>query len=149
MEGAFTLVCHEGRIDELLARLALHRLDLVISDTPVNPAVRVKAFNHILGECGVSFLAAPGLARRFRRGFPNSLNQAPMLLPTAENSLRPALEQWFASRQLKPRIVGEFDDSAMLKMFGQNGSGIFTCPTALEADVRKQYGVALVGRTDE
>jgi len=140
------ITCIDGSPDRLLAELALHELDLVISDYPAHPRPGLKAFNHLLGECGVTFCASPQLARRFRRGFPGSLTGAPLLLPYGNTSLRRSLEQWFDDQGIRPRIHGEFSDSGLLKVFGASGDGIFVIPTAVEADVKRMYGVKVVGR---
>lgn len=140
------LTCVEGAPDQLLAQLALHELDLVIGDVPANPRLGLKAFNHLLGDSGISFFASPSLAARHRRDFPRSLDGAPMLLPYGNSTLRRALEQWFEAHGIVPRVRGEFADSGLLKAFGAFGDGIFAAPTAVEADVRKMYGVAVVGR---
>jgi len=142
------LVCREGPLPTLLAALALHELDVVLSDRPGPESVRVKAFAHLLAECGVVFLAAPGLAH-LRRGFPGSLDGAPVLLPTPGAALRQALDPWFEARGVKPQVVGEFDDGALLKAFGARGMGLFVAPTLIEKEVCAQYGVAAVGRTEE
>ena len=143
------LVCNEGKLDDLLAELALHRLDLVLADAPISPTVNVRAFNHPLGECSVSVFAAPDLARKYRRRFPDSLDGAPMLLPGDKTSARRALDQWFDTAGVQPQIVAEFEDSALLKVFGQAGLGLFPAPSAIEDEIRRQYGVKLVGRLDE
>ena len=106
----------------------------------------VRAFNHLLGECGTTFLASARLALTTRRRFPRSLDGAPFLLPGAPSAVRRALEQWFASEDVRPKIVAEFDDSALAKDFGQEGIGIFAVPTVIEAEVRRQYRVRVVGR---
>jgi len=136
----------DGEPERLLAQLALHELDLVVSDFPASPRLGLKAFTHVLGECGVTFLAAAGLARSIRKGFPRSLTGAPMLLPVATSALRRSLDQWFDEQELRPRIVGEFSDSALLKAFGAAGDGVFAAPTAVEDDVLRMYGVRIVGR---
>jgi LysR family transcriptional activator of nhaA len=143
------LVCREDQPDRLLAELAIHQLDVVLSDAPAPPSVRVKAYNHLLGECGVVFFAAPDLAARFRRGFPRSLDGAPFLLPGENSAMRRALDHWFAANEIRPRIASEFDDSALLKVFGQAGAGVFIAPAAIEEEVRRQFGVRVVGRTDD
>jgi LysR family transcriptional activator of nhaA len=143
------LVCREARAEELLAGLADHRFDVVLSDTPVGAGSRVKAYSHLLGECGVSWLATPKLANAHRRGFPGSLDGAPLLLPTDNTALRRALEPWFERLHIKPHIVGEFEDSALLKAFGQDGAGIFPAPTAIEKEVARQYDVHVVGRSED
>jgi len=142
------LICHEGRPEALLTELAVHRLDVVLADAPVPPAVRVKAFNHLLGECGVTLMAAPREAARLRRRFPRSLDGAPVLLPSAHTTLRRSLDAWFERRSVRPRVLAEFDDSALLKAFGQATGACFPVPAAVEREVRRQYGVAVVGRLD-
>ncbi|MEW6267792.1 MAG: transcriptional activator NhaR [Thermodesulfobacteriota bacterium] len=142
------IVCREGKPEPLLAELALHKLDLLLVDTPVGATTSVKAFHHLLGECGITFFAAPALAARFRRRFPASLRGAPMLLPAEGTVLRRSLEQWFESTGHRPQIVSEFEDGALLKAFGQAGAGVFPAPSVIEAEVRRQYGVGVVGRVD-
>jgi len=144
--GPPRLVCVEDRTERLLAELASNHLDLVLSDAPVPPGSHVRAFNHALGECGVSVCATRVLAARHRKGFPRSLDAAPMLLPTEGTTLRRSLEQFFDEHGLRPRIAGEFDDSALLRAFGQDGLGLFPLPTAIESEVRRQFEVKLVGR---
>jgi LysR family transcriptional activator of nhaA len=144
---AVQITCREGHPDQLLAELAVHALDVVISDTPAAPHVRVKVFSHLLGESGITFFAGSPLARRLRRRFPRSLNGTPTLLPTFNTALRRALEQWFEAEDLHPTLAGEFEDSALLKAFGQAGQAVFPAPTAIEGDVCRQYRVGIVGRT--
>ncbi len=141
--------CREDKPDRLLAELALHNLDIVLSDAPIPPSIRVRAFSHLLGECGVSFMGTPNLAKNHRAGFPLSLTGAPMLLPTENTVLRRALDQWFDSKGIVPNIRAEFEDSALLKVFGQEGMGVFVVPSAVEEEVRTQFGVHRVGQTDE
>ncbi len=143
------IVCNEGKLDDLLAELALHRLDLIISDAPAPPNVDVRAYSHKLGECGLSFLAVPQMARRFRSKFPQSLHAAPMCLPTEHTTVRRALNVWLDEHDIHPQIVAEFEDSALLKVFGQSGLGIIPVPTAIEKEVKKQYNLQIVGRLDE
>lgn len=142
------LVCREDRADRLLAALSTHELDLVISDSPVPPTVHVKAYNHVLGECGVTIFGTSALAKRLRKGFPKSLQGAPMLVPGEGTLLRRQLEDWFRTTGHRPMIVGEFDDSALLKVFGENGAGVFAGPTVIEDEIRKQYNVVSIGRVD-
>jgi len=149
MEQPVELTCVEDRPDRLLAELATHSLDLVLLDAPRGAEVAVRAFNHLLGECGVSFFAAAPLARRYSRGFPKSLDGAPMFLPTPDAALRTALEHWFEDLGIRPRAVATFDDSALLKVFGASGGGVFPAPSAIESEVKRQYGVRLVGRTED
>ena len=140
--------CLEDRPDRLLAELATHRLDLVLTDAPAAPWVRVRAYSHLLGECGVSIFGTARLAMSRRRGFPHSLDRAPFLLPTADSTLRRSLDQWFEAQGVRPEIVGQFEDSALLKVLGQSGVGLFAVPSAIDAEVRGQYGVRLVGRIE-
>ncbi|NLX98397.1 MAG: transcriptional activator NhaR [Rhodopirellula sp.] len=140
--------CRDGKAEELLADLAVHRLDLVLSDTPVTPTIRVRAFNHLLGECGISIFGTAALARRYRRNFPQSLNGAPMLLPTENTSLRQVMDQWFQSQGIRPAAAAEFEDSALLKVFGEAGLGLFPAPTVIEREVQQQYRVRTAGRIE-
>ena len=142
------IICREDKPDRLLAELAIHELDLVLSDAPIGPTTKVRAFNHLLGECGVTFFGTPALARTCRRGFPRSLGGAPVLLPTDNTALRRSLDDWFESEDVRPRVVSEFEDSALLMAFGQAGMGLFPAPSAIERQVRSQYGVVVVGRLD-
>jgi len=142
------LVCYEDKEERLLAELAVHKLDVVLSDSPVRRGLHIKAYNHLLGECGVTFLAVEKLAKQFRKGFPESLDRAPMLVPLEMTALRQWLERWFESLDIRPVIVGEFEDSALLKAFGQHGDGIFVAPSVVEKEVQCQYNVEVVGRTD-
>lgn len=148
-EGAepVQITCSEGDPDQLVALLATHALDVVISDTPAAPHLRVKVFNHLLGESGTTFFAGKRLAQRLRRQFPRSLDGAPMLLPTINTSLRRSLEQWFAATGLRPVVSGEFEDPALLNTFGEGGRAVFPAPTAIEAEVLRSHRVAVVGRT--
>ena len=148
MSESVHLICEEGSPEHLLADLAEHRLDVVLSDTPVSSLVRVKAFNHLLGTCGVTLFAVSKIAVRYRKEFPASLDDAPFLLPTKGSSLRNALDQWFDEHKIRPRLVGEFKDSALMKTFGQAGAGIFAAPSAIEKEVREHYKVGVVGRVD-
>lgn len=142
------LVCHEGKEKQLLAELAIHSLDIVLTDTPVKSGLSVKAYSHLLGECGVTFCAVEALAGPLRQGFPQSLNNTRMLLPTRMSALRGNLDQWFSSLGIRPEIVGEFDDHALLKVFGQAGDGVFTVPSIIEQEVCRQHNVAIIGRSD-
>jgi LysR family transcriptional activator of nhaA len=140
------VMCHEGKTDSLLAQLILHELDLVLTDSSAGSGIKVKAFNHLLGECGLSIFAAAKLASHYRRHFPRSLDGAPFLLPTDNTAMRRSLNQWFDHENIQPLIVGEFEDSALLKVFGQLGKGLFAAPSAIDSEVEEQYGVQLVGR---
>lgn len=147
--GGVKVYCLEDRSDRLIVELNQHHLDLVITDSPVTAAHQVKAFNHLLGECTVMLCAAPKLARKFAKGFPRSLDRAPFLLPTSHSALRRSLDQWFVQNRIEPRVIGEFDDTALIKIFGQNGDGIFAVPSVIVADVCKQFGVAKVAEIKE
>lgn len=141
------LICHEGKDENLLADLAMHNLDVVLTDKPLQSGLSIKAYSHLLGECGVSFLGTRHLADQFSGNFPYSLNNAPMLFPMAMSTLRGLLDQWLDKMKINPLIVGEFDDSALLKVFGQAGDGIFVAPTVIENEVIQQYHVKVIGRT--
>lgn len=142
------LVCYEDKQEKLLAELAMHKIDIVLSSSPARRGLNIKVYNHLLGECGVTFLSVKKLATRFRVGFPESLDGAPMLVPIEMTTMRQSLESWFESFNIRPLIVGEFEDSALLKEFGQHGDGIFAVPSAIETEVQRQYHVNVVGRTD-
>ncbi len=142
------LVCHEGKEKQLLAELAIHSLDIVLTDTPVKSGLSVKAYSHLLGECGVTFCAVEALAGPLRQGFPHSLNNVRMLLPTPMSALRGSLDQWFDSLGIRPVIAGEFDDHALLKVFGQAGDGVFSVPSIIEQEVCRQHNVTIIGRSD-
>ena len=135
----------EDAPERLLADLAVFGLDVVLADAPVGPAVRVRAYNHLLGECAVSVFGADPLARAYRRGFPRSLDGAPFLLPRAHSALRLALDDWFEREGLRPHIVGEFDDSALMKALGQAGLGLFPAPSPIAGEVCRQYDVRSLG----
>ncbi len=142
------IVCHEDRPERLLAELATSGLDLILTDAPAGSLIRVRAFSHLLGGSGTSFFGTSSLAARYRKNFPASLNGAPFLLPLENAALRRSLEQWFEAKSIRPLVVGEFQDSALLKTFGQGGIGIFASPTVTEKEVRRQYGVSVVGRSE-
>ena len=139
------LVCREGPLESLLADLAVHRLDMVLADRAVPGNVSVRGYSHFLGESSLSVFAAPDLAATLTGEFPSNINNAPFLLPGADVATRPRLMQWFDEQRIQPRIVGEFDDSALLKAFGQAGVGAFAAPTAIAEYVRTQYGVLILG----
>ncbi len=143
------IVCRESSLDSLLGELALHQLDLVIADNPIPSGLNVRGFSHSLGESGVSFLAAPVLAASLAGEFPACLDGAPLLLPSAINSLQGRLLQWLEGLHVYPRVIGEFDDSALMKSFGQAGAGVFIAPTAIVEEVAQQYAVQVVGSTGQ
>ncbi len=141
--------CREDKLNKLLADIAIHKLDMILTDSPIPPGMSVRAFNHLLGECGVSFFAAKSQAATYRDNFPHSLDRAPMLLPSDDTTLYSSLMQWFEKIQVVPIAAGTFDDSALMKAFGQAGVGIFSAPTVIEQEVRRQYNVEIIGRTGE
>ena len=143
------LVCHEGKFPDLLAQLALNRLDLVIADEPMSKRLNVKAFNHPLGRTAMSFFCAPSLKAQLKGAFPQCLNDFPLLIPGAQASVRQQLEGWLTRHQIHPRIIGEFDDGALMSAFGREGRGVFMAPTVMERDTVTQFGVDLIGRTEE
>lgn len=144
------LVCHEDKPDGLLFKLATHALDMVLTDAPLSSSMyKTRTFSHQLGSCGVTFFASPKLARRLRPGFPASLDGTRFLLPLPGLALRRALEEWFDRHRIRPLVAGEFQDDALLKVFGQAGQGVFVGPTVIEKEIRKQYSATVVGRTEE
>ena len=143
------LICSEGKFPELLSQLALHRLDLVIADEPMSKRMSIKAFNHPLGSTAMSFFCAPALKARLRGAFPACLNDMPMLIQGASASVRQQLEGWLTRHQIHPRVIGEFDDGALMTAFGREGRGVFMAPTVLEAETVAQFGVKVIGRSDE
>ncbi|MNZ45289.1 Transcriptional activator protein NhaR [compost metagenome] len=142
------ITCREDKLERLLADLAIQRLDLVISDSPMPSHLDIKGYSQKLGECGISFFATRELAERYGSDFPRCLHGAPLLIPGQETVVRSRLQRWFAEQRIQPRIVGEFDDSALMQAFGQSGSGIFIGPSVIADEVRRQYGVELIGQTD-
>jgi LysR family transcriptional activator of nhaA len=148
MEGdsPFRVICHTGSLDTLVAELAARKLDLVISPSALPANAGLRAFSHLLGECEVTFFAAPALARRLRKGFPQSLDQAPFLLPTTRSPNRRVIDTWFLEQGITPRIAGEFDDSSLVKAFVQGGAGVFAAPSAIDAEITRQYNVQAIGR---
>lgn len=143
------LECREGRFAELLGLLAVHKLDLVLSDRQMNASMNVRGFNHMLEECGVSFLAVKSLAIPLRRKFPHSLHQAPLLLPGEDSAVRARLMRWFDTLEIRPRIVGDFDDTAVMKAFGSAGSGVFVMPTSVAEETAEHYKLNIVGDTSD
>jgi LysR family transcriptional activator of nhaA len=142
------LICTEDRTEKLLADLSLHAIDLVLSDSPVPPASPVRAYNHLLGESGVTLFATAKLAGPLRRGFPGSLDGVPFLMPSETTAVRRSLDQWLDTHRIRPKVRGEFEDSALMKAFGQAGEGVFPGPSVIEAEIRAQYGVVVVGRAN-
>ncbi len=143
-----SLECREDHPQRLFADLAVHELDLVLSDIPLAPGIDVKAYNHVVGQSTTTLFAAPALAKQLRRGFPKSLDQQPLLMPSRHTAIRRALEIWFDEQGLRPTVVAQFEDSALLKVFGQAGRGVFPAPTVVKDQVCKQYGVRALGELD-
>jgi LysR family transcriptional activator of nhaA len=142
------MICREASLDALLAELAVHRLDLVLADRPIPPTVSTRGFSHKLGECAVSFFATEKLEKKLKGDFPRCLDGAPLLLPSSGIQLRSVIDQWLDKHRLHPRLIAEFDDSALMKAFGQEGAGVFIAPAAIEAEVEWQYQVTAIGRVD-
>ncbi len=142
------MVCREDSFERLLAELAIHQLDMVLADRPLPPGLDVKGYSHRLGECGLAFFATPGIAAGLIGEFPRLLDGAPLLIPGEDSAIRAPLLRWLGGQDIYPRIVGEFDDGALMKSFGQGGAGIFPAPSAIAAEVAAQYGVVSLGRTE-
>jgi len=142
------ITCREDQLERLLADLAIQRLDLVISDSPMPSHLDIKGYSQKLGECGVSFFATAALAQVYGKDFPHGMQGAPLLIPGQQTVVRSRLMRWFAEQNVQPRIVGEFDDSALMKAFGKSGSGIFIAPSVIADEVMAQYDVELIGQTD-
>ncbi len=145
LERPVRLLCHEGSLEPLLARLALHELDVVLSDAPVTPGFPVRAYNHLLGETAVVWMGERRLASDHRRGFPRSLDGAPVLLPTDDTAIRRDLDQWCDRHGVRPQVIAEFEDYGLLREFGQRGAGVFPVPAALEREFARRYGLRRVG----
>lgn len=139
------LVCYEDKFESLLGDLSVHKLDVVLTDRPVPSGTTLRVFSHLLGESDITLFGVPALAKKYRAKFPQSLNGAPLLLPTRNNAIRGRLDHWFETHDLRPEVVGEFDDNALLNTFGRNGLGLFPAPSALAADVEEQFGAVPVG----
>jgi LysR family transcriptional activator of nhaA len=146
LPGPLRIVCREGSAEQLLAELSVQTLDVVLADAPTGPDVKVRAYNHLLGESELTFFGVPRLARAYRPGFPRSLNNAPVLLPTPVTGVRRTLDQWFDSHDIRPRVVGEFDDSELRWEFGGSGIAVFTAPLVLEPYLARLYNVQQIGR---
>lgn len=149
MDEQVKLVCYEGKLNDLLSELAMHRLDVVFANSPLTPDLNVRAFNHLLGQCDVTVFGTQELAAKYKPGFPSSLNGAPMLLPTQNTAMRRALEQWFDDNDVRPEVMHEFEDSALLKVFGQAGAGLIVVPTPVADEVGRQYTLKPLGKLPE
>lgn len=154
IEPAFDLpsplrvVCREDPPDRMFGLLAVQQIDLILTDAPLGPGVSVKAFNHPLGDCGVGFYARPRMAAKLKKGFPKSLEGAPMLVPTESASLRSELNSWFETQNIRPVIVGEFDDFSLLRTFCAAGRGVFAAPRILDQELKRQDGLSRIGASE-
>ena len=149
LPDAVHLICHEGPFDDLLGQLAVQRVDLVLADGPLARQHSVRAYNHLLGKTAMSFFATPTLERTLSGAFPRCLDGAPMLLQGGGSAMRRRLDYWLATRAIRPRVVAEFDDAALMKAFGSAGRGVFMAPTVQEGETASQCGVQVVGRSEE
>ncbi len=143
------LSCWETKFSDMLVELAQYRLDVVLADEPASSGVTTNVFNHFLGECGVTFCAEPRLAAKLRRGFPQSLNGAPALLPMSNSGLRRSLEKWFQAAGVRPRRVGEIEDPALMNILALRGLGFISVPTIVTKETVTRYGFRTIGRTDD
>jgi LysR family transcriptional activator of nhaA len=141
-------VCYEGKPTALMGQLAVHELDLVLSDFPLGPQFTLNAFSHLLGESGLSIFGPPELLKKYRKGFPRSLDGSPFLLPTPNTSLRRSMDHWFASVGIRPKVRAEFEDSELLKEFGQHSGGLFATSTMIEKHTLTNYRVKVIGRIE-
>ena len=148
IKGGVQMECYEDTPEKLMPRLSAHELDLVLTDAPAYAAMRVRVFNHMLGSSGVGLFASPRLAAFYRKRYPQSLTGAPFLLPMRNSTFRQILDQWFESHSIRPRILGEFQDTALLTTFGQTGTGIFAGPLAIEGEIRRRYRVKKLGELE-
>jgi LysR family transcriptional activator of nhaA len=141
----FRVMVHEGRAADLVSRLALHQLDVVIADQPAPAGLHLKAYNHLIGECGLAFFAVKPLARMLKKGFPKSLDGIPAILPSSECGIRLALDKWFEDNDIQPQIVAECDDRSLIKLFGQSGAGFFPAPKSLAEHVEQAFDSIWIG----
>ncbi len=149
MNESTNLICHEAPLVDLLADMSIHKLDAVLSDCPINPSLNIRAYNHSLGGSGITFFSVSKHAKKLEKNFPQNLHNFPFLMPSTSSSLRMNLENWFDQQAIKPRVVAEFEDRALMKAFGERGTGVFTSPQTMEKDVLEKYDVRVIGRTDE
>ena len=149
MPQTVSMICREASLDTLLAELAVHRLDLLLADRPIPPTVSTRGFSHKLGECAVSFFATEELTKKLKGDFPSCLDGAPVLFPSSGNQLRSGIDLWLDKHRIYPRMIAEFDDSALMKAFGQEGAGVFIAPAVIEAEVEWQYQVTAIGQINE
>ena len=148
LEEDIKAICREGNLEDLLSDLAVHRLDLILSDRPIPTGLNVKAYSHKLGESKIGFFVTQSELTNYVKNFPNSLTNAPILLPTATNELRRSLNDWFDQHNITPKIIAEFDDSALLKAFAKQGIGVFPAPLAISEQIETMYNCKLIGAAD-
>jgi LysR family transcriptional activator of nhaA len=150
LQDKVRIICRLDRsVDAFMGELAVHTVDVVLSDAPAGPGTPVRTFSHPLGECGTSFFAAAKLARSCRRGFPKSLDGMPVLLPGGDSTFRRALNAWFESHEIRPEIIAELDDLALASVMGEAGLGVFAAPDVIVNELRRRYKVELVGRAPD
>ncbi len=149
MPQKIQVICNEGKLSDLLADLALHKADLILSDSPAGSQVSVKAYNHALGECGVSWVATKNIAALLRPGFPNSLAEQPLLLPNQNTVLRRSVEQWLDRQTFEPNVAAEIEDSALLKLLAAEGLGVAPVADSVLQDLEDRYGLHVVGRLND
>jgi LysR family transcriptional activator of nhaA len=143
------VICREGKVEDLLAQLVAHRLDVVLADEPAPGSLKVRVFNHPMGECGVTFCATARLASALRKGFPRSLHHAPALLPTESTGLRRSLERWFQALGIAPRIVAEFEDAALMKVMAADGRGFIPVPSVVAQEAVDRFSLRIIGATEK
>ena len=149
LQKPIRIVCREAASDQLLGRLATHELDVVLSDSPLDPTLKIRAYSHLLGECGLLFVANVKTADHYRPLFPKSLDGAPMFLPADNTALRKNLDFWFESQSIRPMVLGEFEDYALLRAFGETGAGVFPMPSIFHRHIRKQKNLRMIGVTED
>lgn len=149
LKESIKIVCREGKLEPLLGELAIHKLDLVLADRPMPSEIDIKGSSKLLSECGISFFGTADLATKHGSQFPKNINNAPMLVPGEDSTIRKRLMQWLSAQRIHAQIIGEFDDSALMRAFGQAGIGIFTAPSIIEDEVLQQHNVIKLGQTDE
>jgi LysR family transcriptional activator of nhaA len=143
------VICREGKVPDLLGQLTAHRLDVVLADEPATGGMKVRVFNHPLGECGVTFCAGPRLAATLRKDFPRSLHGAPALLPAEGTGLRRAVDRWFLSLGIVPRVLCEFEDGALMKVIASDGRGFIPVPTLVAQEAMDRFSLRMIGTTEK
>lgn len=144
LEEKVKIVCREGSMQELLTQLAVHELDVVFADSPASSLASIRAFNHVLGECGIGVFGAAALCKKFRKKLPDSLSGAPFVMPAEGTLMRRSVDQWLSETGIQPEIVGEMDDTALMKVFAQAGVGFIPAPLAIQTEIENQFGLTLL-----